>query len=160
MEGIRTGARSCDRAREWASLKRDGELSDFEHALLAAHLARCADCRSFEADLAVLTGSMRATPLERRERSFTLPRRRHVAFRGLQVGAAAAAVVIAAVGLAGAGGSLRSGDEARRNAALAQPGENTLLREVQARALKAEVPVLAVVQRGLGIPLSGNVLGT
>jgi predicted anti-sigma-YlaC factor YlaD len=37
----------CERARAWASLRADGELSELESALLDAHLARCASCRSF-----------------------------------------------------------------------------------------------------------------
>jgi len=33
---------TCDRARAWISLRSDGELSEFECALLDAHLGRCA----------------------------------------------------------------------------------------------------------------------
>ena len=36
----------CERAREWASLRLDGELSQFESAMLESHLARCAACQA------------------------------------------------------------------------------------------------------------------
>jgi hypothetical protein len=82
----------CARARFWASLRIDGELSELETALLDAHLARCAACSEIAAGFASGTDLLRATPLERiapvavsRARS---PRR-------FLVGAAIAAVVAA-----------------------------------------------------------------
>jgi predicted anti-sigma-YlaC factor YlaD len=90
---MRTTGRRCDRAREYASLRLDGELSDFERALLDSHLDRCPSCRVFAGDLVGLTGRLREAPLERPTIAITLPRRRFVALRGIQVSAAAAAVV-------------------------------------------------------------------
>ena len=54
--------KQCERARECASLRLDGELSEFEQALLVAHLARCELCRSFAAELESVTDHMRTTP--------------------------------------------------------------------------------------------------
>ena len=88
--------RECDRARQWASLLLDGELSEFEHALLDGHLAGCASCSAFRADIANATRELRAAPLE------SLPRPIHL--RGirrarLRFAPAAAALAVAAVGL-------------------------------------------------------------
>jgi len=55
----------CARARFWASLRIDGELSELEGALLDAHLARCPDCRAVAAGFAEATESLREAPLER-----------------------------------------------------------------------------------------------
>ena len=40
----------CERAREWASLRLDGELSELERALLDAHTRNCAACAEYVAD--------------------------------------------------------------------------------------------------------------
>ena len=53
----------CARARFWASLRVDDELSELEGALLDAHLAGCADCRAVAAGFAATTESVRAEPL-------------------------------------------------------------------------------------------------
>jgi predicted anti-sigma-YlaC factor YlaD len=55
----------CSRARFWASLRVDGELSELEGALLDAHLGRCADCRSYADGVAGTTAALRSAPLER-----------------------------------------------------------------------------------------------
>src|SRR5438105_4563752 len=57
-----TGWDRCDRAREWVSLLLDDELSEFENALLDAHLAGCADCRAFRAGAASSTATLRHHP--------------------------------------------------------------------------------------------------
>src|SRR6476469_3821243 len=53
----------CARARFWASLRVDGELSELEGALLDAHLGRCADCREYAAGVAGATETRRNAPL-------------------------------------------------------------------------------------------------
>jgi len=54
----------CDRARFWASLRIDGELSELEGALLDAHLARCAACSAVVAGFDGVTESIRgASPV-------------------------------------------------------------------------------------------------
>jgi predicted anti-sigma-YlaC factor YlaD len=54
----------CDRARFWASLRLDGELSELEGALLDAHLARCAGCRALADGFVASTATLRSAPLE------------------------------------------------------------------------------------------------
>jgi Putative zinc-finger len=53
----------CSRARFWASLRIDGELSELESALLDAHLARCLDCCAVVAGFEDSTRGLRAAPL-------------------------------------------------------------------------------------------------
>jgi predicted anti-sigma-YlaC factor YlaD len=55
----------CERARFWASLRLDGELSELEGALLDAHLARCAGCREVTDGFAASTAAVRSAPFER-----------------------------------------------------------------------------------------------
>jgi anti-sigma factor RsiW len=86
----------CERARTWASLGLDGELSQVEQALLRAHVGRCAACAEFARDLDGLTQELRRAPLERPAAEAVPERRRHSGRRMLQLGAAAAAVVLAA----------------------------------------------------------------
>lgn len=100
----------CNRARQWVSLKLDGELSDFERSLLAAHLAGCEDCRAFRADADSLTAELRSAPLERPHHPIVLPHRRRRAPIALRVASAAAAVVA----LAGIAASTLAPGNARR----------------------------------------------
>jgi len=74
----------CDRAREWASLALDGELSQIERVLLKAHLRRCEECSHATRELRSLTALLREAPLEQPGRAFELPARRprrKIAFR-------------------------------------------------------------------------------
>lgn len=68
----------CDRARAWASLELDGELSQLERALLAAHTRRCESCAAFAAELRALTETLRSAPLDVPARPFVLPAPRPV----------------------------------------------------------------------------------
>ncbi|HKH30739.1 MAG TPA: zf-HC2 domain-containing protein [Gaiellaceae bacterium] len=104
---MRTTARRCDRAREYASLRLDGELSDFESALLDSHIERCPSCRAFAEDLVGVTERLRTEPLERPLIVLTLPQRRFAALRTMQASAAAAAVV-SVVGIGALFGMLHS----------------------------------------------------
>ena len=83
----------CDRAREWASLRLDSELSPLEEELLERHLDACGDCRAFEDDVRWATDVLRLTPQERPSRRLTLPARpaRRVTGRRLTATAALAA---------------------------------------------------------------------
>jgi predicted anti-sigma-YlaC factor YlaD len=60
-----SGGQLCARARFWASLRVDGELSELEGALLDAHLARCAECREVAAGFAGATVLLRSAQQER-----------------------------------------------------------------------------------------------
>jgi anti-sigma factor RsiW len=97
----------CDRAREWATLEVDGELSQFELAFLRTHLERCAACSDFADEIRGIAGALRAAPPEPLERPVTLPARRRTALSDLQL-AGAAALVLAAIGLGALSGSLPS----------------------------------------------------
>ena len=93
--------KQCERARECASLRLDGELSEFEQALLVAHLGRCEPCRSFAAELDAFTTRLRSAPLERIAQPVTLPARRRISLRRAEM-AAAAALMLTTLGVAGA----------------------------------------------------------
>ncbi|MGH3041479.1 MAG: zf-HC2 domain-containing protein, partial [Gaiellaceae bacterium] len=91
----------CERAREWTSLRLDGELSPLEEELLERHLETCAECWVFEYDVRWATDVLRLTPQERPSRRVTLPAPdRRVSRRRLTAVAAAAALALGA--LAGA----------------------------------------------------------
>jgi predicted anti-sigma-YlaC factor YlaD len=98
---------ACDRAREWASRSLDAELSQFEQALLDAHLDRCGGCRTFAVEVEGLTRALRAAELEA-VRLAVRSRSRPVRARAAQL-SAAAALVLAAAGLGGAFGTLSGG---------------------------------------------------
>ena len=85
----------CDRARQWASLELDGELSSFERALLDNHVADCSSCAAFRAEIAGLTTALRAAPYEPFA-GVVLGRIRRRA--SLRLAPAAAAMAVAAVG--------------------------------------------------------------
>ena len=100
MRRNRDSGNRCARGREWVSQRLDGELSELERVLLAAHLRRCGLCRAFAADVRAFTVELRSYPLEQPSRVLAPafpPRRRRiprlspvVAFAGMAV----AAVVI------------------------------------------------------------------
>jgi anti-sigma factor RsiW len=115
----------------WVSLALDGELSEIEHVSLRAHVGRCATCAAFEHDVDTLTLELRNAPLVppatagagRPAFPVALSRRRGTAVRVLQVGAAAAAVVLAA-GLGSLAGSLSSGGTPTATTVARTAGEN------------------------------------
>jgi anti-sigma factor RsiW len=101
VQVVRQLTKQCERARECASLRLDGELSEFEQALLTAHLARCEPCRMFAAELDAITTRLRDAPLEPLEQPVVLPSRRRISTRPAEI-AAAAALMLTALGVAGA----------------------------------------------------------
>ncbi len=106
MRDLRAHSRICDRAREYASRSLDGELSDFERALLESHLERCAVCRAYAEELEQIVSRLRLAPLEAVPQPISLPSRRRVRARAFQAAAAAAAAAVAVT--AGLVGSLQS----------------------------------------------------
>ena len=90
--------RNCDRARAWASLRLDDEISELEDALLTAHLKRCAACREFEESVRGSVLMLRAQPLERIDNPVVVSGRRRLHVRPAAV-ARVAAVVSAVVGV-------------------------------------------------------------
>ena len=115
--------RLCDRARSWAALAPDGELSELERTLLRAHLLRCSGCSRFAADVAAITAALRSASFEPLPRPISVPpwRRRLVLTRLRTVGAAAA-VAVMALGIAS---HAPVANEERRPAQLSRdiPGE-------------------------------------
>lgn len=143
--------RPCERAREYASLRLDGELSEFESVLLESHLERCGSCMAFATDLGVVTEHLRAAPLERLESPIALPSRRRVSMRGVQV-AAAAALVVSVVGLGSLLGSFGpSGPSPSQAAATLVAHEDRNFRDLR-RASLLDVTFSTRATRGtLGI---------
>jgi predicted anti-sigma-YlaC factor YlaD len=87
----------CDRARQWASLKLDGELSELESALLDAHLARCEPCRGFAVEAQGIAGALRSVASEPLPAPIELDlHRRRAPKRVLHVSLVAALVLLAA----------------------------------------------------------------
>jgi hypothetical protein len=88
----------CDRVRAQISVGLDGELSQLERAMLASHLARCADCHAYEQDVTGFTQALRDSSLEPLSRPIAVPSRRRLITTRVQVGAAAAIAVAALIG--------------------------------------------------------------
>jgi hypothetical protein len=97
----------CDRSREWVALRLDAELSDFEKALMTAHLERCPACRAFGEEVGAITAVLRTAPLEVLEEPVRLPPPGRLPFRRVPLIAAAAVVLVAAAlgGIWGAHGA-------------------------------------------------------
>ena len=95
---LRPQPHTCDRAREWVSLRLDDEISELEDALLEAHLHRCGACREYEATVRGAVLAVRARPLERMNEPIVVAGRRRPMLRPAAV-ARVAAVVAAVVGV-------------------------------------------------------------
>jgi predicted anti-sigma-YlaC factor YlaD len=79
----------CDRVRAQVSLGLDGELSQLETRMIAAHLSRCADCATFEEDVRTFTSELRAAPMEQLEHPIEIVRSPRRALPRVQIGVAA-----------------------------------------------------------------------
>jgi len=129
---------TCERARTWASLRADGELSELEAALLDAHLGRCDDCSAFARGSLSIAAAIRSARLEPPRLRLALPRRRRRARRGLQVLllAAVAAVAVSA-GLSSSGHPAGAGTGLPRPVAmLASTDSPDGLRELRRASLR------------------------
>jgi anti-sigma factor RsiW len=92
----------CARACEWASLRLDSQLSDFEEILLEAHLTRCPACTAFAETATRVTEILRTAPLEQLAFPIQLPRRRGARVYSLRaVSTVAAAAMIGLSGVLG-----------------------------------------------------------
>jgi predicted anti-sigma-YlaC factor YlaD len=152
---VKPMTKQCDRARECASLRLDGELSEFEQALLVAHLARCEPCRSFAHELESATNHMRLTPLERLDQPVALPsRRRLLARRPVEVAAAAAALLLTTLGVAGA---LRTIETSNPTLSFGVQGVSNTLESREFSDIRRDMlrrPVRQQSPGGLNLPLS------
>ena len=148
----------CERAREWASLRLDGELSELERALLDAHTRRCGACADYVEEIGAITASIRSADREEVPRPVVLPLRRSFAWatRALQAGAATAAVLAITAGLSlqvGRSSTSHGSVPGRLPANAIRSGANTesdeLIREPKLATLKGELGIGR--QRGLRI---------
>ena len=142
----------CERTRGWVSLSLDGELSEFERALMDAHLVRCVDCAGFAAEAQSATTMLRTAPLEPLPQALSLPvRRRRIGAGALRV-SAAAAIVLGALGLTGSVdlSTPRAVSDVANGPIM--DDTNTLIRDVRRDALKPPV-LLDRGRRVLSIPL-------
>jgi predicted anti-sigma-YlaC factor YlaD len=101
----------CERARRFASLELDGELSRFERASLRRHLARCAACAERARSVAAVTRLLRSAPLvpfSLDERMWSHRRRSTLPAAAVAFAAVAAALAAAWFGLS-SGGNAQSG---------------------------------------------------
>src|SRR2546429_10005755 len=138
----------CERARRWASLRTDGELSELELALLDNHLGRCRSCRAFARVIEDVAAALGAARVERpAPLALVLPGRRrnsarlqYAAASTLVVAAAAAAVAVSLGGIAGHGSATRATKQVSMVHAGDTPNE---LRALRRAVLIAQVhPVL------------------
>jgi ferric-dicitrate binding protein FerR (iron transport regulator) len=142
----------CERARSWASLRADGELSELESALLDAHLGRCSSCRAFVRGTEEIAATLRAARLERPAPFVLRPQQqaRRTGLRALQVVAAVAVVVGAGV-LAAVTGASNSRPAAAKPVAMVAGAESPdRLRELRRPAL---------VEQGRTIPRNKQLPG-
>jgi predicted anti-sigma-YlaC factor YlaD len=142
----------CERGREWISLRLDGELSELAQKMLDSHLARCPECAAFEGQVSGIALQLRTAPLEQLERPVEVKRlRRRLPVRVWSMGAAAASVAAAAVGVVGFLSLPSSGTlQAAPLVVVAAPAGNEDLRnfrEMRAAGLK---PVLLPPRRDRG----------
>lgn len=151
--------KQCERARESASLRLDGELSEFEQALLVAHVSRCEACRTFVEELDGITARLRAAPLESLEQPVALPARRRVVSRPVEI-AAAAALMLTALGITGALSTIET--TANPTVSFGAPGvsntaesrEFTDIRRANIRRAMRDRPTRPISPGGLNFPLT------
>src|SRR5918911_902245 len=151
---VKPMTKQCERARECASLRLDGELSEFEQALLVAHLARCEPCRSFANELESITNHVRSTPLARLEQPVAVPSRRRLVTRRPVEVAAVAALMLVALGIAG---SLRTVNSSSPSLSFGAPGVSNTLESREFSDIRRDMlrrPVRQISPGGLNLPLT------
>jgi len=141
----------CARVREQVSLELDGELSQLEQRMLAAHLERCGACATYADDVRDLTERIRSAPLHTMRRPVVVRRARHLSTTRLQVGIAAA-FALAALGL----GTQLASSPAQEGSLARYEGRPDL--SPPRSVLEREQAILRVVKAGRGLPPPGSVL--
>lgn len=86
----------CMRAREAASLRLDGELSELEELRLDLHLHDCGACRAYAREIAAIAEELRAASLEQPRVAIFTPRPPRSRLRIQSVAAVAAVGLVAA----------------------------------------------------------------
>lgn len=141
----------CARVREQVSLELDGELSQLEQRMLAAHLERCSACVTYADDVRDLTERIRSAPLHSMRRPVVVRRSRHLSTTRIQVGIAAA-FALAALGL----GTQLATAPAHEGTLARYDGQPNL--SPPSSVLEREQAILRVVTAGRGLPPLGSVL--
>jgi hypothetical protein len=67
---------NCERVRSQISMALDAEVSELDRRLVAAHLARCGECRAIESAVRAFTDELRAAPLESPRQPIVVTRHR------------------------------------------------------------------------------------
>ena len=142
----------CDRVRAQVSLELDGELSQLERRMLSAHLARCAHCAEYAADVRELTERIRCEPLVAMERPVVVRSGRVLTTARLQIGVAAA-FALAALGL---GTQLATPPESQ-GPSLARFESRPSLSPPRS-VVEQEQAILRVVRVGRTLPPPGSVI--
>lgn len=137
----------CDRVRSQVSLELDGELSQLERAMVSAHVARCPECREYEAEVTAFTRVLREAPLKRMETPVVVRRPRRAIVARLQAGAAAA-MAIAALGAAS-----QVAPDAQTPAG--SPAGSRQIQYPSQRQIQGEQAILERVRSGQEIRLDG-----
>ena len=137
-------SRACERARTWAALAPDGELSMLELRLLQAHLDRCPSCARTANDIEAITETIRSAPLEEPPAQISLPvlRRRSALGRIPGVALAGRVAAVAAVGLLAFTVGSWSSERADT-----LPGRPVVIDETQLASVDAEPTELRVFRR-------------
>jgi predicted anti-sigma-YlaC factor YlaD len=138
----------CERARAWAALVPDGELSVLERKLLDAHLARCGACTHFSAQVAALVAQLRDASLHPLPGPVSIPARHpnRIYARARMVGAAAA-VAAMALGVASRAPLSPGQHETLRFARVADFAEGDLAEQQALRDARREAIVAAIAAR-------------
>jgi predicted anti-sigma-YlaC factor YlaD len=131
----------CMRAREAASLRLDGELSELDGLFLGLHLRECGPCRAYAREIAAITGELRSAALEQPGIRIFTPRRQRsrLPFQS---------VAVAAVGLVAAvGASFAIGRSIGTHGGAPAVTATRAVNVASVRADSAQQHVLAMVNR-------------
>jgi predicted anti-sigma-YlaC factor YlaD len=100
--------------RGQVSLMLDGELSQLEQRMVAAHIERCAECRTFERNVREFTLQMREAPLESPRAPVVIARKARRAVLSVANVSVAAMLAVAVLGVAAQLGPGQSSSSATR----------------------------------------------
>jgi predicted anti-sigma-YlaC factor YlaD len=130
---VTTLPEQCERARAWASLRVDDELSELQSAVLDSHLRRCRACRAFARGTEQLSATLASARLEQPvQLELVLPPRGRLRALGrtaLAAGAVAAASVAATLtGVSVSDGTARVSRPVAMVTAMDTPNELRALR--------------------------------